>query len=84
MRNKYLKIIAWIKGEHKNKKEERMKEYHMHLRPQVCTDIQRDHPVDQILGDISKGVTTHSRIANFCEHYSFVFLLSFQGRRSFA
>jgi hypothetical protein len=28
--------------------------------------------VDQILGDISKGVTTHSRLANFCEHYFFV------------
>jgi hypothetical protein len=28
--------------------------------------------VDQILGDISKGLTTHSRIANFSEHYSFV------------
>jgi hypothetical protein len=28
--------------------------------------------VDQILGDISKGVTTRSRFANFCENYSFV------------
>jgi hypothetical protein len=28
--------------------------------------------VDQILGDISKRVTTRSRLANFCEHYSFV------------
>jgi hypothetical protein len=28
--------------------------------------------VDQILGDISKGVTTRSRLANFREHYSFV------------
>jgi hypothetical protein len=28
--------------------------------------------VDQILGDISKGVTTRSRLANFCEHYSFI------------
>jgi hypothetical protein len=28
--------------------------------------------VDQILGDISKGVTTRSCLANFCEHYSFV------------
>jgi hypothetical protein len=28
--------------------------------------------MDHILGDISKGVTTHSRLANFCEHYSFV------------
>jgi hypothetical protein len=39
---------------------------------QVQAMIQRNHPVDQILGDISKGVTTRSRLANFCEHYSFV------------
>jgi hypothetical protein len=39
---------------------------------QVRSTIQRNHPVDQILGDISKGVTTRSRLANFCEHYSFV------------
>jgi hypothetical protein len=40
--------------------------------PQVRATIQRNHPVDQILGDISKLVTTRSRLANFCEHYSFV------------
>jgi hypothetical protein len=34
--------------------------------------IQRDHPVNTILGDIQKGVTTRSRVAHFCEHYSFV------------
>jgi hypothetical protein len=28
--------------------------------------------VDNILGSISKGVTTRSRLATFCEHYSFV------------
>jgi hypothetical protein len=28
--------------------------------------------VSTILGDIHKGVTTRSRIAHFCEHYSFV------------
>jgi hypothetical protein len=39
---------------------------------QVQATSQRHHPVDQILGDISKGVTTRSRLANFCEHYSFV------------
>jgi hypothetical protein len=39
---------------------------------QVRATIQRHHPVDQILGDFSKGVTTRSRLANFCEHYSFV------------
>jgi hypothetical protein len=39
---------------------------------QVWATMQRNHPVDQILGDISKGVTTRSRLANFCEHYSFL------------
>jgi hypothetical protein len=38
----------------------------------VCQNIQRDHLVDNILGDIEKGVTTRSRVAIFCEHYSFV------------
>jgi hypothetical protein len=41
-----------------------------HLR--VHQAIQRDHPVNSILGDIHKGVTTRSRVAHFCEHYSFV------------
>jgi hypothetical protein len=39
---------------------------------QVRATIQRHHPIDQILGDISKGVTTRSRLATFCEHYLFV------------
>jgi hypothetical protein len=43
---------------------------------QVRATIQRNHPVDQILGDISKGVTTRSRLANFYEHYSFVSSIS--------
>jgi hypothetical protein len=41
-----------------------------HLR--VHQAIQRDHPVNSILGDIHKGVTTRSRVAYFYEHYSFV------------
>ena len=40
--------------------------------PRVHQVIQRDHPVKSILGDIHKGVTTRSRVAHFCEHYSFV------------
>jgi hypothetical protein len=40
--------------------------------PQVQAMIQRNHPMDQILGDISKGVTTHSWLTIFCGHYSFV------------
>jgi hypothetical protein len=39
---------------------------------QVRATIQRNHPINQIMGDISKGVTTLSCLANFCEHYSFV------------
>jgi hypothetical protein len=39
---------------------------------QVRSTIQRNHQVNQILGDIRKGVTTRSRLANFCEHYTFV------------
>jgi hypothetical protein len=50
-----------------------MEEEAPHAPPtQIRATIQRNHPVDQILGDISKGVTTRSRLANFCEHYSFV------------
>jgi hypothetical protein len=40
--------------------------------PRVHQAIQRDHPVNSILDDIHKGVTTQSRVAHFCEHYSFV------------
>src|SRR6187455_1728529 len=40
--------------------------------PRVHHTIQRDHPVDNILGSIRRGVTTRSRLANFCEFYSFV------------
>jgi hypothetical protein len=40
--------------------------------PRIHQNIQKDHPVDNILGSISKGVTTHSCLTSFCEHYSFV------------
>jgi hypothetical protein len=40
--------------------------------PRVHQAIQRDNPVNSILGVIHKGVTTRSRVSHFCEHYSFV------------
>jgi hypothetical protein len=43
--------------------------------PRVRQSVQRDHPVDNILGSIRRGVTTRSRLANFCDHYSFVYML---------
>ena len=36
------------------------------------TNIARDYPLDTLIGDISKGVQTRSRLASFCEHFSFV------------
>jgi len=36
------------------------------------TNVVRDHPLDSIIGDISRGVQTRSRLASFCEHFSFV------------
>jgi hypothetical protein len=40
--------------------------------PKVRQTIQCDHPVNNILGAIEKGVITRSRVTTFCEHYSFV------------
>ena len=40
--------------------------------PRVHHSIQRDHPIDNILGDTQRGVTTHSRLVGFCEYYSFL------------
>jgi hypothetical protein len=40
--------------------------------PRVHQAIQRDHPVNSILGDIHKGITTRSRVAYLCERYYFV------------
>ena len=36
------------------------------------TNVARDHPLDSIIGDISRGVQTKSRLASFCKHFSFV------------
>jgi hypothetical protein len=41
-----------------------------HLR--IHQIIQKNHPVDNILGSISNRVMTRSRLATFCEHYLFV------------
>lgn len=32
----------------------------------------KDHPIYNILGNITKGVTTHSKISNFCYHFAFM------------
>ena len=36
------------------------------------TNIARDHLLDSIIGDISRDVQTRSRLASFCEYFTFV------------
>jgi hypothetical protein len=36
------------------------------------TSIVRDHPLDSIIRDISRGVQTRSKLTSFCAHSSFV------------
>ena len=36
------------------------------------TNVARDHPLDSIIGDISRGVQTRSRLALFFEHFLLV------------
>jgi hypothetical protein len=43
--------------------------------PIVHHNVQRGHPINNILGDIEKGITTRSRVTNFCEHYSLILLV---------
>jgi hypothetical protein len=61
-------------GDEENEDKEDDKEIQGQISPHPRDHqaIQRDHPVNSILGDIHKGVTTRSRVAHFCEHYSFV------------
>jgi hypothetical protein len=47
--------------------------------PRVHQAIQRDHPVNTILGDIHKGVTTRSRFAHFVNITPLCLLLSHTG-----
>jgi hypothetical protein len=40
--------------------------------PRLKQIIQRDHPADNILGSLRKGVLTRSHLENFCQYFSFV------------
>jgi hypothetical protein len=56
----------------KDKEDEQEVQGQRPPHPRVHHAIQRDHPVNSILSDIHKGVTTRSCVTHFCEHYSFV------------
>jgi hypothetical protein len=36
------------------------------------SNVARNHPLDSIIGDISRGIQTRSRLTSFCEHFSFM------------
>ncbi|KAD2393219.1 hypothetical protein E3N88_40196 [Mikania micrantha] len=49
----------------------------------TCTDLipyqeLKDHPLSQVLGDISAGVSTRSQLSNFCLYALFLELLQFK------
>jgi hypothetical protein len=70
----HLKRRTLIKGDEddqENKDEQEIQDQRP-SHPRVHQSIQRDHPVNSILANINKGVTTRSRVAHFCKHYSFV------------
>jgi hypothetical protein len=68
----HLKKKASIKGEMKLIKKRRMNKRFKIKNHLTQESIQRYDPVNSILGEIQKGVTTRSRVAYFCEHCSFV------------
>ena len=41
-------------------------------RPQFTFSKGAEYNIDNILGSIQRGVTFRSRLATFCEHYSFI------------
>jgi hypothetical protein len=41
-------------------------------QPRLRQTIQRDHPIDNILKSIRRGVTTRSHLVNFCQYYTVV------------
>jgi hypothetical protein len=59
-------------GNYQDKEDDQEEQVQRQPHPRVHQAIQRDHPVNSILGNIHKGVTTRSRVAHFSEHYSFV------------
>ena len=59
-------------AQHQAENEELIQHQAPNPHPRVHQGVQQDHPIDNILGSIRRGVTTHSRLVNFCEHYSFI------------
>jgi hypothetical protein len=62
-----------------NKEDDQEAQAQRPPHPRVNQAIQRDHPVNSILGNIHKGVTTRSRAAHFVNITLLCLLLSHTG-----
>src|SRR5438128_7545709 len=69
---KMIKIKTLEANHMKKKMKLQFNDNNSFPHPRVHQSVQRDHPIDNILGSIRREVTTHSRLANFYEFYSFV------------
>jgi hypothetical protein len=69
----HLKMMALIKGVRMSKRRRMSKRFRLkdHLTQKSIKQSNETTPSTTLLV-IYKGVTTRSRIAHFCEHYSFV------------
>jgi hypothetical protein len=67
--------------DNKDKEDEQEIQGQRPPHPRVHQAIQRDHPVNSILSDIHKGVTTRSRVAHFVNITLLCPLLSHTGWR---
>jgi hypothetical protein len=65
-------VVSEVPLEQEDDNEEQIQRQPSVPHPRVHHTIQRDHPLDNILGSIKRGVTTRSCLAIFCEFYSFV------------
>ena len=57
---------------HEEEDQEPIQRQQLLPHPRVHQSVQRNHPVDNILGSIRRGVNTCSHLESFCECYSFV------------
>lgn len=57
-----------------NKEEREQEEYKQDTSPRIPSNwiVTKDHLLDQILGDIRKGVSTISQVNNLCKYYDFI------------
>jgi hypothetical protein len=62
-------------AQNNQEKEDLIQQVASDPHPRVHQSIRREHPVDNIVGSIRRGVTSPSRLEIFCEHYSFISML---------